>query len=565
MRRAALSVLPLLVTLLGTACAINPPRIVAISPGRDSQDVPTNQDVRITFDRAMNHESVESRFELQPRLTGCDTSPRDCHFAWTGNTLVFLHTRVNFEVSTQYSVRLKAGYADSSGQANNLDHSWHFNTETRPALVSVDPADNSTSVPLDRNLVLNFSRPMRADTIQAAVQLTPDTPFLLRARPGGDGSQYEVIPESLLAPDQQYTLAVDRPADTHGNTIASRVQSHFRTGSLSLARRIGFLVAERDQPAFGVGVVDPHPDSFLGRSTPKFAWKLSDQAINLDAILSFDWAPDGQRLVLVDALKGDSEGTVRIVNLATGAVTGVGARASDVYWSPDGSILYLTQGIVRRYRPGTLEDSPLTDASDGRVIAPLVFSPDGKSVAYAATDAQQVNHLWIMNLDLKTRFKPPGLDDPADHPSWSLDGTRLAFRRLSSGSPALWIYDLSASGNSAYRRAAPLDLTAAAWLNDNSTLIAGTGAGSTGALYRVNIFSAGEAGGVVKVTGTRDAANGSFPATPLYDRRVAFVGLIDELPQIFVMNGDGSRPQQLTQWEADYPYTGLAPNWTTTG
>ena len=551
--------------MAATACAINPPRIVAISPGRDSQDVATNQEVRITFDRAMNHQSVESRFELQPRLTGCDASPRDCHFAWTGNTLVFLHTRINFDVSTQYSVRLSAGYADSSGQANTLDHSWRFSTEARPSLASVDPADNSTSVPLDRNIVLSFSRPMRADTIRSTIQLSPDTPFLIRGRPGGDGSQYEIVPELLLQPDQQYTLAIDRPSDTHGNTIASQVQSRFRTGSLSLARRIGFLTAQRDQPAFGVGVVDPHPDSFLGRSTPKVAWKLSDQATNLDAILSFDWAPDGQRLVLVDALRGEREGAVRIVNLATGALTNVGVRASDVYWSPDGSIVYLTQGTLRRYRPGTLEDSALTDLRDGRVITPIAFSPDGKSVAYATTDTQLANHLWIMNLDLKTRFRPPGLDDPADHPSWSLDGTRLAFRRLVSGSPALWIYDLSSSGTSAYKRAAALDLTAAAWLNDNSTMIAATGAGSAGALYRVNVFSAGEAGGVVKVTGTRDAPNGSAPATPLYDRRVAFVGVIDELPQIFVMNGDGSRPLQLTQWEADFPYTGLAPNWTTTG
>ena len=565
MRRAVLSALPLVLGLLAAACAINPPRIVAISPGRDSQDVATNQDVRVAFDRAMSHESVESRFELTPRLSGCDSSPRDCHFAWTGNTLVFLHTHINFEVSTQYSVRLKAGYADSSGQANNLDHSWRFTTEARPSLASIDPSDNSTAVPLDRNIVLSFSRPMRPDTILAAIQVSPDTPFLLRARPGGDGSQYEIVPQLLLQPDHAYTISIDRPFDIHGNALAGRLQSHFRTGSLSLARRIGYLVGQRDQPAFGVAVVDPHPDPFLQRSTPKFAWKLSDQATALDAILSFDWAPDGQRLVLVDALRGDREGAVRIVNLATGTVTNVGVRASDVYWSPDGSVLYLTQGTLRRYRPGTLEDSPLTDSTDGQVIAPVVFSPDGKSVAYAATDAQLVNHLWIMNLDLKTRFRPPGLDDPADHPSWSLDGTRLAFRRLVSGSPALWIYDLSASGPAAYRRAAPLDLTGAAWLNDNSTMIAATGAGSAGALYRVNIFSAGEAGGVVKVTGTRDAPNGLSPATPLYDRRVAFVGLVDDLPQIFVMNGDGSRPQALTQWEADFPYTGLAPNWTTTG
>ena len=81
----------------------------------------------------------------------------------------------------------------------------------------------------------------------------------------------------------------------------------------------------------------------------------------------------------------------------------------------------------------------------------------------------------------------------------------------------------------------------------------------------MNIFSAGEAGGVVKVTGGKDAPNGSAPNTPAYDRRIAFAAEVDGLPQIFVMNGDGSRPQPLTLWESDYPYIGTAPNWTPTG
>ena len=309
----------------------------------------------------------------------------------------------------------------------------------------------------------------------------------------------------------------------------------------------------------------PVVDDRLGGLRPERAWGLGAQAVPSDAMLSFGWAPDGERLVLVDAPRGASEGPIQIVDVATGVVTHLGSQASNVLWSPDGSIVYLTKGTLRRYRPGTLEDLPLTDPADGRVLAPIAFSPDGKSVAYAATDAQSVSHLWIVNLDIRTRFRPPGLDDPADHPAWSPDGSRLAFRRLVAGAPALWIYDLSGTGSTAYRRLAPLDITGAAWLNDNSTLIAGTGAGKTAALYRINVFSAGEAGGVVKVTGSKDAPNGLAPATPGYDRRVAFVGMVDDLPQIFVMNGDGSRPQQLTEWEADFPYTGLAPNWTTTG
>jgi Tol biopolymer transport system component len=170
-----------------------------------------------------------------------------------------------------------------------------------------------------------------------------------------------------------------------------------------------------------------------------------------------------------------------------------------------------------------------------------------------------------MNLDLRTRFKPIGLDDPADHPAWSPNGTRLAFRRVTSSGPQLWIYDLAATGANAYRRGGPLDITGAAWLNDNSTLIAATGSGSAAALYRVNIYSASEAGGVVKVTGAKDAPNGSLPSTPAYDRRIAFVAQFGDLSQVGVMNGDGSRPQQLTVWEADYPYTGTAPNWSPAG
>jgi Tol biopolymer transport system component len=72
-------------------------------------------------------------------------------------------------------------------------------------------------------------------------------------------------------------------------------------------------------------------------------------------------------------------------------------------------------------------------------------------------------------------------------------------------------------------------------------------------------------GGVVKVTGSKEAPNGSTPNTPAYDRRIAFVGQLDQRPQIYVMNGDGSRPQQLTDWEADYPYTGDGPNWVPIG
>jgi len=553
----------MLAPLVTAACALNPPRIVAIAPGREVSDVATDQAISIGFDRTMNRASVESRFELSPRLAGCASS--DCGFSWSHNTLSYNHPRVNFDVLTRYTVSMHAGYADASGQQNTLEHVWHFTTEASPTLTSVDPADNADGVATDRNPVLTFSRPMQQDSVLGALSLSPLTPFLLRARPNGDATQFEIIPTTLLDPNQTYTISVDRPLDVHGNAITGRVQIRFKTGSTALSRKIGYLVSEPGQPAFAVAVVDPHPDAFLGRSTPKIAYSLSDQDQSTDAILAFDWSPDGRELAIAHAPRKTAEGPIAIVDVATGNVTRLGISASELSWSPDGTILYLTDGVVRRFDPTTDQDARLTDPADGRVIGGLTLSPDGKSLAYATIDSAGLPHLWILNLDLRTRFRPIGLEDPADRPSWSPDGTKLAFRRITSHGPELWVYDVSAGSSSAYRRGGPLDVTAVAWLNDNSTLFAATGSGSTAALYRVNIFLAGEPGGLVKVTGGKDAPNGSAPATPAYDRRVGFEGLAGDFSQIFVMNGDGSRPVELTFWEVDYPFSGTGPNWTPTG
>jgi dipeptidyl aminopeptidase/acylaminoacyl peptidase len=563
MRRGLVLIVSVLAPLLA-GCALNPPRIVSITPGREVTDVPSNDPITISFDRPMNRASVERHFQLEPPLAGC-TGSRNCRYAWSGNTFEFLHPGVNFALFTEYTVSMRAGYADESGQQNTLDHVWHFTTERAPSLSSADPADNATDVAPDRNLLLSFDRPMRAQSVQGAVALNPEAPFLVRSRPGGDGSQYELVPTTVLLPDTTYTVTITKPVDVHGNQLKQPLQIHFKTGTLSLTRKIGYLIAQPDQAALGIGIVDPHPDSFLQRSTPKEIYRLGLQSQVTDALLGFDWSPDSRRLAVIDAPKNAAGGPIQIVDVATGTAIRPGISGSSVTWSPDGTIVYLTNGALHRFDPTTLIDTALTDPADGRVAPPIAISPDGKSVAYSTIDAQALDHLWIVNVDLRTRYRPIGLDDPADHPAWSPNGTKLAFRRVTSNGPELWVYDLSATGTGAYRRIASLDVMAIAWENDNSTVIAATGTGAAANLYRVNIFSAGEPGGVVKVTGVKDAPNGSAPTIPVYDRRVAFEGEVDGSPQIFVMNGDGSRPQQLTAWEADFPYTASAANWTPSG
>src|SRR5438046_8720345 len=123
MRRGVFVILALLAPL-ACACALNPPRIVSISPGREASDVATNQAITITFDRAMNHESVEQRFGPSPALPGCSES-KNCHFAWSGNTLTYIHAHANFDVSAAYQVTMHAGYAHATGNPNALQPPCH--------------------------------------------------------------------------------------------------------------------------------------------------------------------------------------------------------------------------------------------------------------------------------------------------------------------------------------------------------------------------------------------------------------------------------------------------------
>ena len=556
----------LLATFLLTAglaaCTADPPKIVSIDPSRGAGDVPTNQDIRVEFDRPMDHASVEGRFELKPALPGCAVSAR-CRFVWNRNALIFTHKSVNLDPATTYTVALHGGYADLSGRHDSFERSWTFTTESRPTLQRIDPGNRATGVAPDRNILLTFNRAMDRTTIQPAVRIDPDIPFLFRQRPG-DSAQFDIVPLAQLQPNTQYTVSIEGALDMHQNAMVGRVESRFRTGALSLARKLAYLMGEHGQPAFGVAVVDPHPDSFLEESTPKQVFALSDTERAATGLLGFDWAPDGQQLVLIENTIGALEGRVLIVTLATGETQDLRVEASTVYWTPDGtSIVYLSRNRLRQYQLAGAHDRPLVD--DLPVRAPVTFSPDGKFLAFAAEDPPGTPRLFLYNLDLQSRYPPPGLTDPADRPSWSADGTKLAFRRIAIQGPETWIYDLTASGTGTYFRAAALDARAITWLNDNGTIVIAVGDGETSMLYRVNIFASQEAGGVSKVTGTADAPNGSAPDAPLYDRRIGYVATIDGDPQICVMNADGSRPEQLTRWAANFPYTGFAPSWNPAG
>src|SRR2546428_12693024 len=92
-----------LLTAALAACSADPPKIVSIDPSRGAGDVPTNQDIRVEFDRPMDHASVEGRFQLKPALPGRAVSAR-CPLVLNPNALIFPHKNVDQGPATTHTV-----------------------------------------------------------------------------------------------------------------------------------------------------------------------------------------------------------------------------------------------------------------------------------------------------------------------------------------------------------------------------------------------------------------------------------------------------------------------------
>ncbi len=103
--------------------------------------VPTSTNIIVTFDRDMNHSSVEENFYISPKIQGT--------FTWHRNTLIFIpESALNY--STTYFFKIYGEARDSYGNMLTNDHEWYFTTETLsiktfPPIVMFSSPEGTTS------------------------------------------------------------------------------------------------------------------------------------------------------------------------------------------------------------------------------------------------------------------------------------------------------------------------------------------------------------------------------------------------------------------------------------
>lgn len=275
----------------------------------------------------------------------------------------------------------------------------------------------------------------------------------------------------------------------------------------------------------GTGGVPPHPEIggeliyncftpatstgfyLLDVATGKVRPLIVDHAWNVDP----EWSPDGKRLAYVSTKDGQTD--IYVMELASGAVTQVtssGGWNGNPTWSPDGTWIIFDSG-----REGT--------------------NP---------SKHQYFRNLYLVRPDGTDLRRLTALPDYNGTPSWSPDGTRVAFTSDRSGDFEL--YTMAPDGTD-QRNLIPLPGSHARWSHDGSQILFhGHDPRDTSEdpVTVVSVISADASSPPRRLTDGRDF----LPDWSPDERWVSFQRLIGDRAELFVVPAAGGEAIRLT-WD----------------
>jgi Tol biopolymer transport system component len=496
---------------------------------RGAVDVSTAAPIRITFDHDVDQQSVESRLHLQPATAG--------NLVWL-NPRQLAYQHPTLAPDSTYDVVLEAGYKDDAGNTAVLRHHWSFVTEGPPAYVGSAPANGETGVDPAAYLTVDFSRDMNVPSLQSAISISPPVPFSVRLNPT-DGRRAIIAPATLLEPSTAYTIAVTSTAlDADGNRLAADKSIVFTTGPIRpLHNWIAFATSNADGTSGALWMVDESG----------FPRKLYDAS----SVRSFSWSPSGDTLLLQSdggtwsALTPGQDSKPLGFKAAWAAALGPGMGYAFI---DDGGALHQ----ISSAGVDTLISGAVTEAT---------VSPDGTRLAFVEVGPQS-SVIWGYDVGLQARYELATENSQISNATWAPAGNRIAYLRHDVGVTTLKVRNLiGAATTSAI--ASSGDIGAPAWLPDSVHMVfAAAVPTATGSVRKAFVVSAiAPPTALTSALGLPVDPNISVanPVPSPDGHQIAFLNG----SQVWLMNGDGTRPTPLTTFDAiAFPYSCRTPAWT---
>jgi TolB protein len=179
------------------------------------------------------------------------------------------------------------------------------------------------------------------------------------------------------------------------------------------------------------------------------------------------WSPDGTHLLVRVVFQGIpclAKLDLATGNLALVAPAGLfGLEGSYPTYDPTGkTIIYLDRAYknIKRFTPGGALTTVFTSSM---YLAHLALSPDGTRLAYVAGVTATNSEIYVLNLATKVTKRLTYNSAADQNPTWSPDGTKLAFASYRTGKMQIWTMNSSTGGSLTRITSRTYGATAPAW------------------------------------------------------------------------------------------------------
>lgn len=207
------------------------PTVVSTAPANNATGVPTAQIITAAFSEAMNAATISTSTFTVTAPGGAVAGV----VTYSGMTATFTPSAA-LAASTLYTGTITTGAADPLGNHLASNFVWTFTTGTIPSVISTNPLNGATNVPINQKITATFSETMNSGTVTAAATFTLAVTTGGAAVPGtvtyvAATNTATFAPTANLLPSTQYTATITTAAQSAaGSALASNHVWSFTTG-----------------------------------------------------------------------------------------------------------------------------------------------------------------------------------------------------------------------------------------------------------------------------------------------------------------------------------------------
>ncbi len=206
------------------------PIVLSTDPANLATSVALNKVITVTFNEKMNPATITNA-----SITITGAAAVSGTVTYSGVTATFVPSSP-LAVNTTYTGRVTTAVKDETGNALQTDYIWTFSTGTTlsPVVISTDPANNATGVPLNKTVTATFNMAMDPLTINATTFKLMQGATAIAGVVTYSGNTASFTPAAPLAINTLYTATITTGAkNTIGTALAANYTWSFTTGTIT--------------------------------------------------------------------------------------------------------------------------------------------------------------------------------------------------------------------------------------------------------------------------------------------------------------------------------------------